>query len=58
MDLNSKLAELKDNYIRLQNDLDKRESVNQDTDHLHRQLAQIENEIADIRSKMRQKESE
>ncbi|MBF0738117.1 hypothetical protein IR126_08100 [Staphylococcus arlettae] len=58
MDLNSKLAELKDDYIRLQNDLDKRESVNQDTDHLHRQLAQIENEIADIRSKMRQKESE
>ncbi|BBK27542.1 SE1832 family protein [Staphylococcus arlettae] len=58
MDLNSKLAELKDDYIRLQNDLDKRESVNQDTDPLHRQLAQIENEIADIRSKMRQKESE
>ncbi|MDT3895409.1 SE1832 family protein, partial [Staphylococcus arlettae] len=56
--LNSKLAELKDDYIRLQNDLDKRESVNQDTDPLHRQLAQIENEIADIRSKMRQKESE
>ena len=37
MDLNSKLAELKDDYIRLQNDLDKRESVNQDTDPLQKE---------------------
>lgn len=33
MDLNSQLEELKYDYVRLQNDLDKRESVGLETDH-------------------------
>lgn len=36
MDLNSKLSELKYDYTRLQNDLEKRESLHQDIDpHLN-----------------------
>ena len=45
MDLESQLEELKYDYIRLQNDLEKKESLNQ----------QIEKEISDIRSKLHQK---
>ena len=52
MDLNSKLMELKDDYVRLQNDLEKRESLNQDIDPPHRQLAKIEEEIASVRSEI------
>ena len=52
MDLESKLTELKYDYVRLQNDLDKRESLNQNIDPLLNQLEEIENEIADVRAKM------
>ncbi|PNZ69139.1 hypothetical protein E2556_08200 [Staphylococcus croceilyticus] len=55
MDLESQLAELKYDYTRLQNDLEKRESLNQNIDPLLKQLEDIEQEIANIRSKLRQK---
>ncbi|MCG7338280.1 hypothetical protein MHZ36_03150 [Staphylococcus sp. ACRSN] len=56
MDLNQKLIELKHDYVRLQGDLEKRESVNQQTDPLLKQLEEIEQEIATIRSEISQKE--
>ncbi|HLR19147.1 MAG TPA: SE1832 family protein [Staphylococcus sp.] len=56
MDLNEKLAELKHDYVRLQGDLEKRESVNQQVDPLLRQLEEIEKEIASVRSEISQKE--
>ena len=56
MNLNDKLAELKYDYVRLQGDLEKRESVNQDVDPLVRQLDEIEEEIASVRSKKKKKE--
>ncbi|WP_436950874.1 SE1832 family protein [Staphylococcus shinii] len=56
MNLNDKLAELKYDYVRLQGDLEKRESVNQDVDPLVRQLEEIEEEIASVRSEISQKE--
>ena len=49
MDLEAKLAELKYDYVRLQNDLEKKENV----DPLIGQLAEIEQQIATLRSKMR-----
>ena len=55
MDLESQLDELKYDYTRLQNDLEKRESLNQNIDPLLKQLEDIEKEIAIIRSKLRQK---
>ena len=42
-------------YIRLQNDLEKKESLNQQIDPLVKQLEEIEKEISDIRSKLHQK---
>ena len=50
MDLEAKLAELKYDYVRLQNDLEK-ESLNQNVDPLIGQLAEIEQQIATLRSK-------
>ncbi|MBO1205812.1 MULTISPECIES: SE1832 family protein [Staphylococcus] len=57
MDLNDKLAELKHDYVRLQGDLEKRESVSQSVEPLIRQLEQIEQEMAEVRSEIRQKEN-
>ncbi|WP_182579964.1 SE1832 family protein [Staphylococcus gallinarum] len=56
MDLNQKLTELKHDYVRLQGDLEKRESVNQQTDPLLKQLDELEQEIAAVRSEISQKE--
>lgn len=56
MNLNDKLAELKYDYVRLQGDLEKRESVNQDVDSLVRQLEDIEEEIASVRSEISRKD--
>ncbi|GEQ05678.1 SE1832 family protein [Staphylococcus gallinarum] len=56
MDLNQKLIELKHDYVRLQGDLEKRESVNQQTDPLLKQLDELEHEIATVRSEISQKE--
>lgn len=52
MSLESQLAELKYDYIRLQGDLEKQESLNLDTSALVRQLKEIENEIRNVRAKM------
>ncbi|MHB7941943.1 SE1832 family protein [Staphylococcus capitis] len=52
MDLESKLTELKYDYVRLQNDLDKKESLNQNVDPLLKQLEDIEQQISDVRAKM------
>lgn len=56
MDLKQQLTELKQDYVRLQDDLDKRESTGQDVDPLIRQLEAIEQQIAELRSEIRQKE--
>ncbi|MBY6178772.1 MULTISPECIES: SE1832 family protein [Staphylococcus] len=55
MNLESQLDELKYDYVRLQNDLEKRESLNQNIDPLVKQLENIELQISEIRSKLRQK---
>ncbi|WP_275113813.1 SE1832 family protein, partial [Staphylococcus capitis] len=39
-------------YVRLQNDLDKKESLNQNVDPLLKQLEDIEQQISDVRAKM------
>lgn len=55
MNLESQLDELKYDYVRLQNDLEKRESLNQNINPLVKQLEDIELQISEIRSKLRQK---
>ncbi|MCE4954388.1 SE1832 family protein [Staphylococcus haemolyticus] len=55
MNLESQLDELKYDYVRLQNDLEKRESLNQNIDPLVKQLEDIELQISEIRSKLLQK---
>lgn len=55
MNLESQLDELKYDYVRLQNDLEKRESLNQNIDPIVKQLEDIELQISEIRSKLRQK---
>ncbi|MCH4410908.1 hypothetical protein MKS51_07070 [Staphylococcus haemolyticus] len=55
MNSESQLDELKYDYVRLQNDLEKRESLNQNIDPLIKQLEDIELQISEIRSKLRQK---
>ena len=55
MNLESQLDELKYDYVRLQNDLEKRESLNQNIDPLVKQLEDIKLQISEIRSKLRQK---
>lgn len=55
MNLESQSDELKYDYVRLQNDLEKRESLNQNIDPLVKQLEDIELQISEIRSKLRQK---
>lgn len=52
MDLNQQLSELKYDYIRIQNDLEKRESTGQATQLLEKQLEQIEEEIKSVRAKL------
>ena len=54
MNLESKLAELKYDYIRIQNDLEKRESTGQATDLLEKQLVKIEEEISKVRAQLDQ----
>ena len=52
MKLESKLAELKYDYTRLQGDLEKRESLNQNIDPLVKQLKKIEKEKAKVRKQI------
>lgn len=54
LDLESQLAELKQDYVRLQDDLEKRESTGQEVDPLIKQLEQIEHEIAHVHSQIKQ----
>jgi len=54
MDLNQQLSELKYDYIRIQNDLEKRESTGQATDLLEKQLVKIEEEISKVRAQLDQ----
>lgn len=55
MTLENQLTELKYDYMRLQGDLEKKESLNLDTSSLERQLQEIEQQIADIRTQMTNK---
>ncbi|COX63963.1 TPA: hypothetical protein O1W47_000736 [Staphylococcus aureus] len=52
MSLENQLAELKYDYVRLQGDIEKRESLNLDTSALVHQLKDIENEIRNVRAQM------
>ena len=54
MELNQQLSELKQDYIRIQNDLEKRESTGQATQMLEKQLEQIEDEISKVRAQLNQ----
>lgn len=54
MVLNQQLSELKYDYIRIQNDLEKRESTGQATDLLEKQLVKIEEEISKVRAQLDQ----
>ena len=54
MDLNSKLSKHKYDYTRLKKKKKKRESLHQDIDPLLKQLENIEQEIAYVRSKLNQ----
>ncbi|MCD8789854.1 hypothetical protein K1Y15_11840 [Mammaliicoccus sciuri] len=54
MDLNQHLSELKYDYIRIQNDLEKRASTGQATDLLEKQLVKIEEEISKVRAQLDQ----
>lgn len=54
LDLQSQLAELKYDYVRIQNDLEKRESTGNATDMLENQLVQLEEEIKKVRDQLNQ----
>lgn len=47
-DIEYKILDLKSNYIRLQNDLEKMESVNGNISPLEKQLAEIELELKNM----------
>lgn len=49
-----KLRELKLDYVRLQNDLEKLDSVNGNISPLERQIAEIEEEISTLSRKLRE----
>ena len=52
MNLEAQLQELKMDYMRLQGDLEKRESTGQHVDPLIRQLEALEQEIAIVRQQL------
>ncbi|UBH11075.1 SE1832 family protein [Macrococcus armenti] len=52
MDLNQQLLELKEEYIRIQNDLEKVESTGQSSPRLEERLAEIEHQIAHVRAQL------
>ncbi|CAM4141410.1 SE1832 family protein [Abyssicoccus albus] len=51
MDKEQQLIELKDEYVRIQGDLEKVESTGNDTTKLQAQLVRIEEEIKALRKK-------
>ncbi|WP_414045128.1 SE1832 family protein [Macrococcus equi] len=52
MSLEQQLLELKEEYIRIQNDLEKVESTGQSSPRLEEKLASIEQSIQEIRNQM------
>jgi len=52
MDLNQQLLELKEEYMRIQNDLEKVESTGQASPRLEEKLVEIENQIAQVRAQL------
>ncbi|WP_186365501.1 SE1832 family protein [Salinicoccus cyprini] len=53
MDLNYRLEELKNEYIRIQGDLEKLESTGNSTSKMEERLVQIETEIAQTKKEIR-----
>ncbi|WP_165439153.1 SE1832 family protein [Bacillus timonensis] len=49
-----KLGELKLDYVRLQNDLEKLDSVNGNISPLERQIAELEDEISSLSKQLRE----
>lgn len=54
MDLEYKMRELKNEYVRIQGDLEKLESTGNSTSKMDERLAQIEAEIAETKKEMRE----
>ncbi len=52
MDLNQQLLELKEEYMRIQNDLKKVESTGQASPRLEEKLIEIEQQIAQVRAQL------
>ena len=52
MDLNQQLLELKEEYMRIQNDLEKVESTGQSSPRLEEKLIEIEQQIAQVRAQL------
>ncbi|MCC3357966.1 SE1832 family protein [Bacillus sp. REN16] len=53
-DIEYKLRELKLDYVRLQNDLEKLDSVNGNISPLERQIAELEDEISTLSKQLRE----
>jgi SMC interacting uncharacterized protein involved in chromosome segregation len=53
-ELEYKIRELKLDYVRLQNDLEKLDSVNGNISPLERQIAEIEEEISTLSKQLRE----
>ncbi len=53
-EIENKIQELKLDYIRLQNDLEKLDSVNGNISPLEKQLAQLERELANLRTQLKE----
>ena len=53
-DIEYKLRELKLDYVRLQNDLEKLDSVNGNISPLERQIAELEDEISILSKQLRE----
>ncbi|WP_198552108.1 SE1832 family protein [Macrococcoides caseolyticum] len=52
MDLNQQLLELKEEYMRIQNDLEKVESTGQSSPRLEEKLIEIGQQIAQVRAQL------
>lgn len=48
-EIKERIAELKMDYVRIQNDLEKLESVGQNVSHSEKQLAAIEDELSELK---------
>lgn len=57
MDLEYKLRELKHDYVRVQGDLEKVESTGHNIDKLEIQLRNIEDEISQVKKKIKEQKT-